>query len=106
MRGWFKSNVTVGNWIVIATLIAGFIGTEAVKGFQGEAMVSKVENIEPRVSLNTKHSERTDVHHSGQELIDAFVTKPIFEAYKTSQKALDDQFQKQLFINEYSYCKN
>ena len=56
-----------------------------------------VETLVIQAGLNTKHTEKTDIHHTGKDLVETFVTKPIFEAYKKSSKELDEQRFEQLF---------
>jgi len=101
MKAFIQKHFTVGG---IITLITAFCTLFAVVGglyvFADDIGETQVEvvTIKKAVVLNTKHSERTDIHHTGERLVETFVTEPIFAAYKESEKQLDEQFQKQLFI--------
>ena len=100
-NGFFKEHFTVGGAITLLTAVATlFAVVGAVFVFaddMGETQ-KEVTLMKTHISVNTKHAEKTDIHHTGKDLTESFVTKPIFEAYQASQKDLDEQFQTQLFI--------
>ena len=101
MKTWFQQHFTVGGMFTLVTAILTllsvvgglYVFADDIGETQEDVKALKVESKE-----NTKHAERTDIHHTGERLVETFVTEPIFTAYKESQKQLDDQFQKQLFI--------
>ena len=76
---WLKKNVNVGHWLIIGTIVIGFISTNAVGNFSGSQTTKKVEAMEPKVTANVQHAGDANVHMPYAEKVKAFVPRKEFE---------------------------
>ena len=85
---WLKRNVNVGHWLIIGTLVAGFISTNAIGRFTGGQTAAKVVVMEPKVTANVQHAGDANVHMPYAEKVKAFVPRKEFEVVQQDVKDL------------------
>ena len=85
---WLKKNVNVGHWLIIGTIVIGFISTNAVGNFSGSQTTKKVEAMEPKVTANVQHAGDANVHMPYAEKVKAFVPRKEFEVVQQDVKDL------------------
>jgi hypothetical protein len=88
MRNWFQKNVNVGHWIIIFTLIAGFIATNAVRVSANESTAQTVQKLEPQVIANDQHRTDENIHMPYAEKVKVFVPRTEFDDVKDDVKEL------------------
>jgi hypothetical protein len=89
MTEWIKRHFTIGGLVTLLTALATLvtvIGSAYVFADDMQETQQVVKQNTNVIEQNMKHAERTDIHHSNEELDLKYVSKPVFE-----------QFQVQLF---------
>jgi hypothetical protein len=111
MRSWFQKNVNVGHWIIIITIVVGFISTNAVRVYSGDLSAKMVISHDDEIELNTdfreqgfpfteekesqlnaavSHGQDKNVHMPYSEKVKAFVPRTEFDVVKEDVKGLKD----------------
>jgi len=101
MMAWVKNNFTVGGIVTILVIIVTVSGAAyVVKDDVADNTVAfgkHTNDGHPGVVISRIDKQEVQIKQLDKGLVKKLDTS-VFEAYQVSQKDLDNQFQKQLFI--------